>query len=60
MKLLNWIFGIKEPTDEEIDENLMKAGYLCTGHTLHRYKLLDWEDNIRKRLEDKAFTFKTT
>ena len=34
--------------DQEIDKELMEAGYLCPDYTLHTYgKLSDWQDDVK-------------
>lgn len=32
---------------EQINKELMEAGYLCPNQDVHEWKLLEWEGNIR-------------
>ena len=34
-------------TDQEIDEDLMEAGYLCPDYSIHEWDLLEWKGDIR-------------
>ena len=45
---------MKDLTKKEIDTELMQAGYLCPDYSLHEWKLLEWEENIRKMKCDKC------
>ena len=38
---------MKKITEKEIDGKLMKAGFLCPDYSIHKWKLLDWNDDIR-------------
>ena len=32
---------------EKINDDLMKAGYLCPDYSIHQWELLEWEGNVR-------------
>ena len=32
---------------KQINQELMQAGYLCLDYTIHEWKLLEWEGNVR-------------
>mgnify|MGYP001605067994 CR=1 FL=1 len=34
-------------TNEQIDKELMDAGYLCPDYSIHYWELLEWEGNVR-------------
>ena len=32
---------------QELNNTLMKDGYLCPDYSLHRWELLEWKGNVR-------------